>query len=125
MNAHAPEHDHRPVQHRDMKPPWCNECGLTSAWQEPMAHKQQLAATRRQASAAPSLWTLRSRADHLNAYRKADALIASSTADMLRATADELVRLRAVIENAPHASGCSWFNTAAGLSCICWKANAL
>lgn len=22
------EHDHRPVQHRDGKPPWCRECGL-------------------------------------------------------------------------------------------------
>lgn len=39
-------------------------------------------------------------------------------------TADEFRRLRSVIENAPHAIGCSWFNTAAGLSCNCWKGDA-
>jgi hypothetical protein len=29
------DHQHRPVQHRDGKPPWCSTCGLTSAGQEP------------------------------------------------------------------------------------------
>lgn len=27
---------HRPNQHRDAKPPWCNECGLTASYEEPM-----------------------------------------------------------------------------------------
>lgn len=27
---------HHPIQHRDGKPPWCNECGLTSGYQEPV-----------------------------------------------------------------------------------------
>ncbi|MGX9348141.1 hypothetical protein [Microbacterium sp. KNMS] len=26
---------HRPVQHRDGKPPWCNSCGLTAAGHQP------------------------------------------------------------------------------------------
>ncbi|MGO3887003.1 MAG: hypothetical protein ACTJHU_11970 [Mycetocola sp.] len=26
----VPGHDHKPVQHRDGKPPWCNVCGLTA-----------------------------------------------------------------------------------------------
>lgn len=29
------EHEHKPVQHRDGKPPWCNECGLTADGEEP------------------------------------------------------------------------------------------
>jgi hypothetical protein len=28
-------HDHKPVQHRDGRPPWCNECGLTASFHEP------------------------------------------------------------------------------------------
>lgn len=40
----------------------------------------------------------------------------------LRAAADEVDRLRAVVENAPHAFlEC----TARGLDCRCWKADAL
>lgn len=31
----APCVDHKPVQHRDLKPPWCNACGLTANFQEP------------------------------------------------------------------------------------------
>lgn len=27
--------DHRPVQHRDARPPWCKSCGLTSDGQVP------------------------------------------------------------------------------------------
>jgi|SRR5690625_768744 len=27
--------DHKPVQHRDGKPPWCNRCGLTAAGTTP------------------------------------------------------------------------------------------
>lgn len=27
--------DHRPVQRRDGKPPWCHECGLTASGEEP------------------------------------------------------------------------------------------
>lgn len=29
-------HNHKPVQHRDGKPPWCNECGLTRDLQIPI-----------------------------------------------------------------------------------------
>lgn len=29
--------DHKPVQHRDAKPPWCDECGLTADYQIPVA----------------------------------------------------------------------------------------
>ncbi|KKI16382.1 MULTISPECIES: hypothetical protein [unclassified Leucobacter] len=25
-------HDHKPVQHRDGLPPWCNACGFTTDW---------------------------------------------------------------------------------------------
>jgi hypothetical protein len=28
LAAFAPGHDHRPVQHRDGRNPWCNTCGL-------------------------------------------------------------------------------------------------
>lgn len=28
---------HAPVQHRDGKPPWCNECGLTADFTEPVS----------------------------------------------------------------------------------------
>lgn len=28
-------HDHRPVQHRDGKPPWCKVCGLTEDGETP------------------------------------------------------------------------------------------
>lgn len=27
--------DHKPVQHRDSKPPWCNTCGLTDSGHKP------------------------------------------------------------------------------------------
>lgn len=27
--------DHKPVQHRDGKPPWCKECGLTKDFRTP------------------------------------------------------------------------------------------
>ena len=43
-----PSHDHRPVQHRDGKPPWCPECGLTAQGTEPVSRF----ATRREARAA-------------------------------------------------------------------------
>ena len=29
--------DHKPVQHRDGKPPWCKTCGLTAAGHEPVS----------------------------------------------------------------------------------------
>ena len=28
--------DHRPVQHRDARPPWCKACGLTADGREPV-----------------------------------------------------------------------------------------
>lgn len=31
------DHDHRPVQHRDGKPPWCKVCGLTTEGLEPVS----------------------------------------------------------------------------------------
>lgn len=31
--------DHNPVQHRDMKPPWCNKCGRDASGQ--MQRKEQ------------------------------------------------------------------------------------
>jgi hypothetical protein len=34
----SPEfHHHKPVQHRDGKPPWCNHCGLTSDGKPPVS----------------------------------------------------------------------------------------
>lgn len=30
-------HEHRPVQHRDGKPPWCRECGLTADFKMPVS----------------------------------------------------------------------------------------
>lgn len=35
--------DHKPVQHRDGKPPWCKECGLTAAGVEPKSRLGQAA----------------------------------------------------------------------------------
>ncbi|OOB90301.1 hypothetical protein [Rathayibacter sp. VKM Ac-2630] len=32
------DHDHRPVQHRDAKPPWCPVCKLTAEFRVPHAH---------------------------------------------------------------------------------------
>lgn len=29
--------DHKPVQHRDGKPPWCKRCGLTASFTEPVS----------------------------------------------------------------------------------------
>lgn len=29
--------DHKPVQHRDGKPPWCNKCGLTAHGKVPVS----------------------------------------------------------------------------------------
>jgi len=31
-------HNHKPVQHRDGKPPWCPTCGLTADGNEPVSH---------------------------------------------------------------------------------------
>ena len=28
--------DHKPVQHRDAKPPWCRKCGLTAGYEFPV-----------------------------------------------------------------------------------------
>lgn len=36
----APSHNHIPVQHRDAKPPWCEECGLTADFKEPVSRFQ-------------------------------------------------------------------------------------
>lgn len=30
-----PKHDHKPIQHRDGKPPWCKECRLTGGYDIP------------------------------------------------------------------------------------------
>lgn len=30
-------HDHKPVQHRDGKPPWCRTCGLDENFKDPVA----------------------------------------------------------------------------------------
>lgn len=69
--------------------------------------------------------------------RGSDESLAAEASDMPETMADAVLnlgfdaadgearRLRVVIENAPHANGCSWFNTSAGLSCTCWKAAAL
>lgn len=44
----------------------------------------------------------------------------------LRAAADEVDRLRAVIENAPHVPACnSNFGTPGRWPCTCWKADVL
>lgn len=29
--------NHKPVQHRDGKPPWCNKCGLTAHGKVPVS----------------------------------------------------------------------------------------
>lgn len=33
--AYGDFHSHIPVQHRDGRPPWCNECGLTKDYTVP------------------------------------------------------------------------------------------
>jgi hypothetical protein len=53
----------------------------------------------------------------------------SPTPDLLRRSANEIDRLRSVIENAPHASWCGWLNAdrpaEESAACTCWKADAL
>ena len=34
---YKPDHEHVPVQHRDGREPWCNECGLTAHLTEPVS----------------------------------------------------------------------------------------
>lgn len=34
---HVDPHDHKPVQHRDGKPPWCKTCGLDADFRDPSA----------------------------------------------------------------------------------------
>ncbi len=36
------EHIHAPVQHRDNKPPWCKECGLTADYEVPKSRIETL-----------------------------------------------------------------------------------
>jgi hypothetical protein len=36
-----PDHDHKPVQHRDALPPWCGECGLTAGYRDPKIEKEK------------------------------------------------------------------------------------
>ena len=38
-----PRHGHIPVQHRDGKEPWCNECGRTADFREPQSRFEDLA----------------------------------------------------------------------------------
>lgn len=35
LNHNPPCKNHRPVQHRDGKPPWCHICRLTADWKNP------------------------------------------------------------------------------------------
>ncbi|QFP94943.1 hypothetical protein SEA_OHMYWARD_61 [Gordonia phage OhMyWard] len=35
LNENPPCKHHRPVQHRDGKPPWCYLCRLTADWENP------------------------------------------------------------------------------------------
>lgn len=35
--ASRTDHEHRPVQHRDGKPPWCKVCGLTADFTTPVS----------------------------------------------------------------------------------------
>ncbi|QPL14709.1 hypothetical protein SEA_SCHWARTZ33_64 [Gordonia phage Schwartz33] len=35
LNENPPCKHHRPVQHRDRKPPWCYLCRLTADWKDP------------------------------------------------------------------------------------------
>lgn len=37
----TPNHDHKPVQHRDGKPPWCRACGLTATYEVPKSRFQK------------------------------------------------------------------------------------
>jgi len=36
------KHEHNPIQHRDGKPPWCRECGLTDSFQVPTSKFDRL-----------------------------------------------------------------------------------
>lgn len=38
----APCHNHKPVQHRDNKPPWCKQCGLTAGGETPLSRADLL-----------------------------------------------------------------------------------
>lgn len=35
-------HEHKPVQHRDGKPPWCNTCGMTAGYLVPVSSFDQM-----------------------------------------------------------------------------------
>lgn len=36
------QHEHKPVQHRDGKPPWCNDCGLTEEQARPVMPERRV-----------------------------------------------------------------------------------
>lgn len=75
-------------------------------------------------------------AQHEEAQRFEDDVpfeVRDATGPTLRAAADEVDRLRSVIENAPHAADCraqfhggDRYGNGGDISyCICWKADAL
>lgn len=77
--------------------------------------------------------TLADTAANLTVDNDWDATVLAEVMTALRAAADEVDRLRAVIENAPHAADCRaqfhggdrYGNGGDVRYCICWKADAL
>lgn len=68
---------------------------------------------------------LRTAADQLEYYEHAHNLVTREWhEDQMRTAADDLDRLRAVIENAPHGRACRWLYSTSH-PCTCWKADAL
>lgn len=59
-------------------------------------------------------------------FRTEDVVIERQSADMLRAAAEEVDRLRSIVAESPsHARVCAWHATHADLDCTCWKAGVL
>lgn len=83
-------------------------------------------AERRASMTAPTPEQLRGMAEALDGearmFRPEDVVIERQSADMLRAAADKVDRLRAVIENAPHTGLCQWNRD---WPCTCWKVDVL
>lgn len=69
----------------------------------------------------------RLRAEMVKALREIRA--SSSEAQFERERAEryerEMTTMYALIENAPHADDCAWWNTDPPAPCTCWKADAL
>lgn len=66
--AHLFHAEHKPVQHRDGKEPWCKTCGLTKAYEQPKSRFDRPTVTIRDSAGAP-LYAIETTPEHLLTFR--------------------------------------------------------